>query len=125
MNDETKKFLLKCKDAGYKWISIGVKDKRVPSSLKIEWYGERKFCSTPNAGGYTGGISIEDLDGKQVGWRVQPYVVCAEPKIRDSGRPAIWDICKSIFPSGSGSGETHNISADHTFDIGVYDLAEI
>jgi len=36
MNEETKNFLSECKAAGYTFISIGVKDKRVPSSMKIE-----------------------------------------------------------------------------------------
>jgi len=123
MNEETKSFLLECKAAGYTFISIGVKDKRVPSSMEIEWYGERKYGVTPNAGGYAGGVPQRDLDGKQVGWQVRPCVVCGEPKLRDSGSPAIWNICKNGIGSGDGgSGETHGIRRTHTLNLGVYDI---
>ena len=123
MNEETRDFLAECKKAGYTFISIGVKDKRVPSSMKIEWYGERKFCSTPNTGGYTGGIPQCNLEGEQTGWQVRPHVVCGEPNCRDSGRPAIWDICKSsVGRTEGGCSETHGIRYDHILNLGVYDI---
>ena len=125
MNEETRNFLAECKSAGYTFISIGVKDKRVPSSMKIEWYGERKFCSIPNNGGYTGGIPRNDLEGKQIGWAIRPHVVCGEPNRRDSGHPAIWDICKNGIGRGQGGcSETHGIRNDHTLNLGVYDITE-
>jgi len=123
MNDETQQFLEDCKKAGYTHISIGMKDKRVPSSQQIEWYGECKFAMSPNSGGYTGGKPELDVEGKQVGWRERPHVVCAHPKQRENGRPAIWDICKEHHIAGFGaSGETKTIRESHPLELGVYAL---
>ncbi|MHC4310815.1 MAG: hypothetical protein ACYSSN_12855 [Planctomycetota bacterium] len=87
MNEETTQLLEQCKKAGYKFISIGIKDKRVPSSTKIEWYGDRKHkledggYMRASMGEYSGGVPRKDFEGNQIGWSVRPHVVCGEPHI--------------------------------------------
>jgi hypothetical protein len=110
MNEETKKLLLDCKKVGYQFISIGIQDGRVLSSMKI----------TTSYGGYWN----DEKTGR-------PRVVCAEPKIRPNGKPAIWTIIEKsplsagMLHKGCGCGETHNVRCDHNLELGVYDLSKI
>lgn len=122
MNKETQELLAQCKGAGYTIISIGVKDKRCPSSLEIGWYKDRRFGLGPSDGSYTGGIPLKDLDGNQTGWGDRPRVICGEPKCRKTGRPAIWGIIENIPWNGSGAcGETHALRQGHPFELGVFE----
>ena len=130
MNNETSTLLQACRDAGYTHISVGIRHKSVPSSMKIEWYGEQKHGVASSNGQYTGGIPMKTSDGKQIGWTTQPHVVCAHPPRRDSGRPAIWDIVEDsdltagMLFRGAGCCETHQISTSHNLELGVYELTE-
>lgn len=128
MNTETQELLSACRDAGYTHISIGIRHKTVPSSLKIEWYGQSKHGVGPSQGQYTGAEPRRDLSGKQVAWNQRPRVICAHPNQRATGRPAIWDICEKsdltagLFCGGAGCCETHAIRSDHPLELGVYEL---
>ena len=109
MNEETSKFLLECKKAGYEFIAICVEDRRVPAMKKIT-NGDYKGADTLNS----------------------PFrIVGGAPNRRDTGRPAIWEICeKSLLTAGllmrgCGCGETHNIRKDHNLEKGCYDLKEL
>jgi hypothetical protein len=126
MNEETKGLLLECKKAGYEYVAIGVADKRVPISMKIEKYGDRKYSQHPSGGDYWGqGV---DRDGNLAG---PARVISAAPNKRESGRPAIWDICKKSHLTagldwrGSGCGESHQITRNHNLDCGCYELKDI
>lgn len=129
MNEETREFLLECKDAGYEFVAICCMDKRVPISVKIEKEGERKYAPFPSSGAYWGQGSVE-RDGKKVEVH-PPTIVCATPNCRDSGRPAIWNICKNstltaaLNWGGLGCGESHQIRPNHNLERGCYDLKEI
>jgi hypothetical protein len=121
MNEETREFLLECKKAGYEFVTIGVEDKRVPISKRIEKLGDKKYHKTIRSFGvYWGGIN-----------RVPTKVVCATPNRHDSGRPAIWDICKNspltagLGYGGCGCGESHEIRPNHPLERGCYDLKQL
>ena len=125
MNEETKKFLLQCKEVGYEHIAICVADKRVPASMKVEKFGERRYSKYPSSGDYWGQITAED--GTEL---KPPKVVSAAPDRRESGRPAIWKICEEsvltagLLFRGCGCGEAHEISRSHTLERGYYDLTQ-
>ena len=108
MNEETGEFLLECKKAGYEFIAICVEDKRVPVMKRI------------NNGTYKGMNTLHS-----------PFrIVGGAPNRRDSGRPAIWDICKNstyvagLDFGGCGCSEAHEIREGHNLDRGCYDLKE-
>jgi hypothetical protein len=128
MNESTKEFLTECKKAGYKHITIGIQDKRVPSSMKVEKQGDRKYGKFPSGGDYWN--EEKNDDGKIIR---HASVVCGEPKIRlDSSPsiPAIWGIVKKLNLTsmlvfgGAGNGETHNINQSHNLEIGYYNLED-
>jgi len=110
MNEETKKLLLDCKKAGYKYVAIGVRDERVPSSS-------------------------EKVTGNNGYWHCgknhQNKVICCEPEIRPNGKPAIWSILEQspltagVLYKGQGCGETHNVRGDHKLELGCYDLSKV
>ena len=115
MNEETRDFLLECKNAGYEYVAICVEDKRVPAMRKIRkpgdyWGYDSRSGSTP---------------------QIPRRVVGGAPNMRDSGRPAIWGICEDssltagMMFRGSGCGETHQLRRDHPLERGCYDLKEI
>ena len=136
MNETTQNLLNECKLAGYTHVSIGMKDKRVPSSLDIEWIGDRKYKTmsgghiSSSAGLYTGGAPCRDLNGNQTGWLVRPHVVCAWPKMRQTGRPAIWDILKNspltagLPYGGAGCCETHQVRGGNDLLLGVFECID-
>lgn len=119
MNERTRELLLECKKAGYEYVAIGVIDKRVPISQQIEKAGDKRYGPYGCTGAYWA-----RLGGP-------PKVICAAPNRRDSGRPAIWDICEkspltaSISYRGCGCGESHEIMSRHDLDLGCYVLAEL
>lgn len=129
MNEETREFLLECKNAGYEFVAICCVDKRVPISVKLEKVGERKYSNWPSGGSYWG----ESFTRKESGLppMYPPKVVCATPYRRDTGRPAIWNICKNstliagLDFGGLGCGESHEIRRDHNLERGCYDLKEL
>ena len=129
MNEETKEFLQECKKAGYEFVAICCKDKRVPISVKLEKVGERKYSNQPSCGSYWGQYFREE-DGKKIETH-PPTVVCAAPNRRDTGKPAIWDICKNssltaaLDWGGLGCGESHQIRPNHNLERGCYDLKEV
>ena len=130
MNEETREFLLECKKAGYKFVTICVKDKRVPITMKIEKFGERKHSNTPSFGEYWGEITKTTDDGEKIITR-PCKVVAAAPSRRESGRPALWTICEQstltagLFFRGFGLGESHEIREGHNLEKGCYELKDI
>lgn len=137
MNDETRELLIACKKAGYEFITIGVVDKRVPISQKIEKYGEQKYHTiggglvAPSGGDYWGETWREDEETGEKIITHQAKVVCAAPERRETGRPALWKICEEspltagMLLRGCGHGESHNVRANHHLDMGCYNLAEL
>ncbi|GAF85116.1 unnamed protein product [marine sediment metagenome] len=128
MNEETRELLLECKKAGYEFVAICCMDKRVPISVKLEKVGERKYSNMPSGGSYWGESAVQNKGDTP---RYPPTVVCAAPNRRDTGRPAIWDICKNstltaaLDWGGLGCGESHQIRPNHNLDRGCYDLKEL
>ena len=123
MNEETKQFLAECKKAGYEFVTIYVADKRVPITMQIEKYGDRKYSRFPSSGDYWGETWREDKDGKKIITNTC-RVVAAAPERRDSGRPAIWGICENLpIMTGCGFGESHNVRPGR-LDKGCYDLKQ-
>lgn len=120
MNERTRELLLECKKAGYEFVTIGVVDKRVPISQQIEKTGDKRYGPHECTGAYWGETAS-----------FPPRVVCAAPNRRDSGRPAIWDICEKspltagLQYRGCGCGESHEIMSNHRLDCGCYVLAEL
>ncbi len=130
MNEETREFLLECKKVGYEFVTICVKDKRVPITLKIEKFGERKYSNFPSFGEYWGEITITEENGEK--FITNPCkVVAAAPNRRETGRPALWTICEQSTLTagmefrGFGLGESHEIRRGHPLEKGCYDLKEI
>ncbi len=51
ITDKTRELLLACKDAGYKVVTVLVRDKRVPLSKKIKrgwWFGDQPSVAGPS-----------------------------------------------------------------------------
>lgn len=127
MNKETREFLLECKKVGYEHVTIGVEDKRVPTSVRIEKAGQRKYGVNPSGGAYWG---VNEMDGTKVGG-IPTKVVCAAPNRRDSDFPAIWKICEDspltagLGFRGCGCSESHEIISNHRLDRGYYNLSAL
>lgn len=128
MNEETREFLLECKKAGYEFVAICCMDKRVPISVKLEKVGERKYSKWPSLGTYWGESGVANKGDTP---RYPPTIVCATPNRRDTGRPAIWDICKNstlvagLDFGGLGCGESHEIRRGHNLECGCYELKDV
>ena len=113
----TIKFLTKCKEVGYKQVTIGVADKRLPLSMEM-----KKKLSPVTWG-----------DGKNG----RPRIVCALPKLRGKIQslqagdtwPLVWQIVRdcglttAMYLGGFGDSDSHNIYPTHSLVLGYYDLA--
>lgn len=130
MNEDTREFLLECKKVGYEFVAIGVADKRVLISRKIEKAGERKYSNMPSPGTYWGEVVVIGENGEKI-IRRDANCVCAAPNRRESGRPALWTICEQSALTagmefrGFGLGESHSIRMGHPLEKGCYDLRDI
>ena len=109
MNDATREFLELCKEAGYEFVTINMKDARVPASTQLK---NAEYSGVFGSGG-------------------SYHFVAAHPPKRDTGRPAIWDICRAhpctagLLWRGLGCGEAYSLPAGAGFDAGCYDLSEV
>ena len=114
MKPKTEELLKACKEAGYKFVTIFVRDSKVPFSKKIK------------VGAYWG-FGSRDAPNK---------VVCATPEqygalkgLPGDGWPKIWGIVGKLKLSragfgGGGLGDSHEVhgSLIIELDAGVYEL---
>ncbi len=120
MTDETKELLSKCKEAGYKAVTVLVRDKRVPASVAFKqgfWFG--------------------DLPAQKNRPALPIRVICAEPerlgKIPNCPKPDNWPLLWGIvrdcgltagINGGLGNGDAININPAlaGTLTEGCYEL---
>lgn len=113
----TKEFLRKCKEAGYEKVTIFVRNKNIPATKKIkdgDWFGQ--WAKNDD------GEAIEVYKHK---------VVCGHPEQRDEkGWPKMWGIVKDcgltagLQMGGTGLGDAHDINRNlcEMLTAGYYEL---